>query len=83
MSNRGKAAKKLSPMRANGKTLACLPRSVKDIGSAWILTDGYSVTIKKQRVGEYPTEEITLSRGGFNRLVRWYIREQTIRRPQR
>ena len=81
MSERG--TMKLSPMRANGKTVRCLPRSVKHIGGAWILTDGYSVTIRKHRVGEYPCEGITLSRGDFNRLVRWYIREQTIRGPQR
>lgn len=50
-----------------------------DIKGAWILFDGYTLSMKKQNMGEVPTEEIHFTRADFNRLVDWWNRPQTVR----
>ncbi len=42
----------------------------------WILSDGYRVTIAEQRVGESPTQSITIPRKTFNKLIEFYTRQQ-------
>lgn len=48
----------------------------KDVGDFWILTDGYQVSLRKQKMGEPPSEGICIPRAQFNRLIAWYMREQ-------
>ncbi len=47
---------------------------------AWILLSdtrlGMTVTITTQRHGEPPSASITLAQKDFNKMVRWYMREQ-------
>ncbi len=47
-----------------------------DCDDAWILTDGYTVSISQQKVGAPPTQSISLPRAQFNRLIQWYMRDQ-------
>lgn len=69
--------KKLAPYHARGTNEVCRLRTDHfDVGGAWILTDGYTVSVTKQKVGESSTEGVTLAREDFNRLISWYLREQ-------
>ncbi len=72
--------KKKAPCQARSFQQACrLQRTHYDLNdSAWLLTDGETVTITKQMVGESPTEKIHLTVAEFNRLVRWWQRGQKV-----
>lgn len=74
--------KKLAPYHARGTVdVTRLRTDHYDLDGAWILTDGYHVAIRKQKAGESPTEGVSLPREDFNKLIRWYLREQnTVKR---
>lgn len=44
----------------------------------WILTDGYRVSIRRQKAGREPTEGIQMTPAEFNQLVRWWQRPQKL-----
>jgi hypothetical protein len=67
----------MKPYDANGKTILKLSRDNKTFGDVWILTDGYRVSIREQKSGEAPTQGIMLSRAKFNRVIDWYLKNQT------
>ena len=72
--------KQLRPRDCRGLNAVCQLRTDHhDIKGAWILWDGYELSIKKQNDGEAPTQEIDFTRAEFNRLVDWWNRPQTIR----
>lgn len=53
-----------------------LRRDSFDAGDFWILTDGFNVSIHEQKLGEHSKQTISVPRAEFNRLIRWYMREQ-------
>ncbi len=70
--------KKLSPYAAKTLDEVCSLRTDnKNTDGAWILTDGCNVTVCKQKAGKSAEQSVTLDRAEFNRLIRWYMREQT------
>jgi hypothetical protein len=72
--------KTMAPIDARGTDAVCRLRTDHhDINGAWILTDGYQVSIRKQESGKSPTESISLNKRDFDLLVRWYLRQQTLR----
>ena len=77
-----KKQKMLAPAHAKNTDEVCsLRRDNFGIPTGWILTDGFNVTIAKQKDGEPSTESVTFSRQEFNRLVSWYFRPQrTVKR---
>lgn len=60
--------------------VCALGRDNFTVGGHWILTDGYKVSVVAQKVGASPTESISIDRATFNRLVRWYMRQQVVRK---
>lgn len=38
----------------------------------WILTDGYNISMAEQKMGESATQEISIQKKIFDRLIRWY-----------
>ncbi len=69
----------LSPMKAhNMDDLCALNRDNTSAGDFWMLALEY-VTICHQVVGESPKAAVTIPRKEFNKLIRWYMREQKIR----
>lgn len=65
------------PYDANTEAkLLKLRRDNYDADDAWILTDGHRVSIAAQKVGENPTQKISLDRATFNKLIAWYMRDQ-------
>jgi hypothetical protein len=72
-----KKPKMLAPAHARTIDEVCTLRTDNfSIPSGWILTDGYQVTISKQKAGAPSTESVTFTRQEFNRLVSWYFRPQ-------
>ena len=49
-----------------------------DTKDYWMCIDGDEVCIAKQRSGESLIEKIKIPRKDFNRLVRWYVKPQTL-----
>lgn len=45
----------------------------------WILLNKDTVNIHEQRSGETSKQNITIPRKDFDRLVKWYLREQELR----
>jgi hypothetical protein len=67
-----------TPQQAKTFAQICkLPRSGVDTKDFWLSIDVGEVTITKQRIGEKPTQEITIPRRVFDKFVRWYQAEQT------
>ncbi len=67
----------MSPMDANTfKKVIGLRSDNFSTEEFWILTDILTVTLAKQKNGEPSTQKITMPRAEFNRLIRWYIRDQ-------
>jgi hypothetical protein len=52
----------------------------KDTGDFWILTDGWRVSLYQQKTGHPSTQNITIPRAEFNKLVAWYMRDQKPRK---
>lgn len=51
-----------------------------DLKGAWILTDGYRVSIHTQETGKPSTGGVTLTPQQLNRLVAWWQKPQKLRR---
>lgn len=72
--------KMLSPMQARTDEQVCsLNRDNTTTGDFWILSDGITVTITHQVLGESPKASVSVPCAEFNKLVRWYMRGQKIR----
>lgn len=52
---------------------AVMKRDNVSRGDFWIITDGYSVTLAAQKVGESATGVASIPRDVFLRFVRWYL----------
>ena len=72
--------KKLAPCQAKTLRQICSLRSDNySTADAWILLAGGSgVCLTNQRSGEPATASVTIPRVQFNRLVDWYLKEQTV-----
>ena len=70
--------KNLRPMDAKGDQILSLNRDNFAVPGFWILHDGYDVTVCAQMVGDSRSASVTIPRVQFNKLVRWYMREQKI-----
>jgi hypothetical protein len=57
-----------------------LPRDHYGFQNWTIMTNGYTVWISRQKVGEQPTAHIEIPKGIFDRLLDMYEREQTPRK---
>lgn len=53
-----------------------LKRDNWSYGDYWILTDGATVTVCHQKLRNPPEESCSIPRDVFNRLIRWYERDQ-------
>jgi len=66
-----------SPLEATSNAKVCRLKTdnhaTKDY---WIITDGWNVTVCKQRSGESAEESMTIPLKDFNRLIRWYVKPQ-------
>lgn len=68
-----------SPSKCRGLDAVCALRTDHyDHKDLWILTDGYHVSIHRQKTGEPSSQEIRLTPGEFNRLVAWWQRPQVL-----
>ena len=63
-------------MDAKGEEIMKLRRDNYDRPGFWILTDGYRVSVAAQKNGESPTGKVTMPLAEFNRLIRWYTKDQ-------
>lgn len=57
-----------------------LKSTVHEIGDFWILTDGTTITIAEQRNGCPAQQKLDIPCNDFNKLVRWYVRDQKPRK---
>jgi hypothetical protein len=55
-----------------------IQRDNKDVGDFWMITDGYTVSIHEQKMGEPSKQQISIPRATFNKLIDWYSRPQKI-----
>jgi hypothetical protein len=39
----------------------------------WMITDGYEVTIAQQKMGESPSQKISVPKSIFDACVKWYV----------
>lgn len=58
-----------------------LERDNISFGDFWILSDGHTVSLRKQKQGEMPSEGIQVPRATFNKMVDWYLKDQKVVRP--
>ncbi len=56
-----------------------LPRDNWSVKEGWLLCDGTTVTVAKQRIFEDAQEMVTLSRRSFNALIRGYLKEGEVK----
>ena len=69
-----KINKNLAPVDAKTFKQICeLPRDNDSYGNFWWIIDEGTITLSNQKIGEEPTERITLRRHVFEKLVRWYL----------
>jgi hypothetical protein len=69
----------LSPEEALGdKKVAMLNRSTISTRSGWILTDGYKVSLVKQKQGEAHTASVEFTPREFAKFARWYLSPQKL-----
>lgn len=68
-----KAAKVLRAHSCDPRKIHLCPRDNWNTREAWLLCDGYEVTLCKQRSGEPAEAKVTLDRRTFNSLVRRYL----------
>jgi DNA polymerase III sliding clamp (beta) subunit (PCNA family) len=75
--------KTTTPARCTEAQLMQMRRSATHQKDLTLLTDSYRVSIWEQKVGESPSQSVTIPRAAFNRLIRWYLRPQRITKPRR
>jgi hypothetical protein len=65
--------KKLTPRTATTiKQICALKNDGIETKKSWILIEKDVVHLYNQKMGEAPTENVTISRQDFNRFVDWY-----------
>lgn len=70
--------KEVSPIEATDDELACIKTSNQDFGGFWCLTDGYTVTIAKQKLGEPSTEKVNVPIKTMREIVEFLTTTQTV-----
>lgn len=50
-----------------------MPRDNLTLKDFWILTDGYEVTLARQKLGHEAEEIISIPKAVFNKFARWYM----------
>ena len=63
------------PMNATPSELWAMRRDHVDSGDFSIITDTHVVWLSEQKIGEDRKQHIKIPRATFNRLIRWYIRD--------
>ena len=66
--------KMVLPADCRPSDIVRLPRDSWSTREAWLLLDGSSITLCKQRTGEGAAASVTISRRSFNTLIRAYLR---------
>ena len=75
--------KQLSPMEANEIDDICRMESDNyESGDFRILQDGVVVSLGEQKVGQNPTQVISMRKANFNQLIEWYIKKQNLKRKR-
>ena len=65
-----------SPFYIKGNKILKLKRDWKEFKDFTILTDGYRVWLSEQKIGEHPKQEIGIPKHFFDKLIKWYLKEQ-------
>jgi hypothetical protein len=79
-----KTAKKTkSLMESDYNSVCTLQRDNYTYGEHWILSDGYNVTVTTQARFEAPKQSITMPRREFNKLIKFYTKQQPVRRAKK
>ncbi len=73
----------IAPIDCRERDFLKISRDNLDAGDFWILSDGHTVSIHEQKSGEASKQEISVPREVFNKLVRWYVRPQKIRKERK
>lgn len=68
-----------APIDATEDDLLHMDRDNLGIGDHSILTDSFNVSISTQKMGEPPSQHVTIPRKTFDKLIRWYIAPQTLK----
>lgn len=73
--------KTMSPMEANAEHKV-IKLQTDNYGTKdyWILIDGDFVCMHKQKIGQESKQKITIKRSGFNRMIKWYTKQQKLRK---
>jgi hypothetical protein len=79
MLDKPRTSKAVSPMKATNAQICQMRRDHTDFGDFSLMTDGYTVWVSQQAVGEDRKQHIAMPKGTFNRLLRWYLREAKLR----
>lgn len=66
-------AKKTTPRLANGDDVLALTRDNVGTEDYWIITDGFTVTLACQKVGEPSTAMVSLPKVVFDAFADWYM----------
>jgi len=75
--------KPLAPIDCNTCDEVCqLQTDHADCGDFWILNDGYTVSIARQKDGEPPQAEISIPKKKFDALIKWYTTGKSPRKSQ-
>lgn len=72
----------MKPYDAKGRKLTQLTRDNKTFGDVWMLSDGYRVSIYEQKIGNKPSQGLTLPIAKFNRIIDWYLADQPVKKPK-
>ena len=51
-----------------------------DLKESWILLDGANGVITEQKNGESATDSVRIKVSAFNRMVKWYTKQQRLRK---
>lgn len=68
-------AKRVAPMKATNSQICRMRSDHTDFGDFSLMTDGFTVWLSEQANGEMSRQKFEISKGRFNRLLRWYLRE--------
>ena len=65
----------VAPMNATNAQICWMGRDHTEFGDFSLMTNGYTVWISEQPIGAQRKQHIEMSKGQFNRLLRWYLKE--------
>lgn len=71
--------KSKAPIDATEDDLLNMERDNLEIGDHCILTDSFNVSISTQKMGEPPSQAVTIPRKTFDKLIRWYLKPQPLK----